>query len=137
MVEFFREGLQAMIGDKVDLLFCNEDEAMGWTDTDDLNLAIERLKTIAATFAVTRGDKGAVIFDGEQLITIAANQVKAIDTNGAGDMFAGAFLYAITHGHNYKAAGELASLASATVVSRYGPRLPTAMHTKLLAALTA
>lgn len=136
MVEFFREGLQAMIGDKVDLLFCNEDEARGWTDTDDLSLAIERLKQTASTFAVTRGDKGAVLFDGERLIEIAANKVNAIDTNGAGDMFAGAFLYAITHGHSFKAAGELASLASATVVSRYGPRLPIAMHAELLTAVT-
>ena len=104
-------------------------------DSDDLDVTIETLKQTADTFAITLGAKGALVFDGEQLIEIAAHKVKAIDTNGAGDMFAGAFLYAITHGHSFKIAGELASLASATVVSNYGPRLATEDHAKLLASI--
>ena len=135
MVQFFKEGLQAMIGERVNLLFCNEDEAKGWADTDSLDQAIEALKNTADTFAVTLGAKGAIVFDGEQLINIAPNVVKAIDTNGAGDMFAGAFLYAITHGHSFQTAGELASLAAATVVSNYGPRLNADKHGELLASI--
>jgi sugar/nucleoside kinase (ribokinase family) len=49
--------------------------------------------------------------------------VKAIDSNGAGDMFAGAFLYGITHGHSFAQAGKIASLASSKVVGKFGPRL--------------
>ncbi len=135
MVQFFKDGLQQMIGDKVNLLFCNEDEAHGWAASNTLEEAIESLKQIADTFAITMGSKGALVFDGEQLFKIAPNQVKAVDTNGAGDMFAGAFLYAITHGHNFKTAGELASLAAATVVSDYGPRLVAEKHQALLAAV--
>ncbi|WP_101759157.1 adenosine kinase [Oceanicoccus sp. KOV_DT_Chl] len=132
MVEFFKDGLQAMIGTQVSLLFCNEDEAKGWADSDNIDDAITALKLIADTFAITMGAKGALIFDGERLINIAANKVKAIDTNGAGDMFAGAFLFAITHGHSYQTAGELASLAAANVVSNYGPRLNADKHGELL-----
>jgi sugar/nucleoside kinase (ribokinase family) len=132
MVEFFKDGLQQMIGNRVDLLFCNEAEAKGWAGSDDLDTTIEALKQIADTFAITLGAKGALVFDGAQLIEISAHSVKAIDTNGAGDMFAGAFLYAITHGHGFKIAGELASLASATVVSNYGPRLALEDHAKIL-----
>ena len=47
----------------------------------------------------------------------------AVDTNGAGDMFAGAFLYAINAGHNYAWAAKLANAASARVVSQFGPRI--------------
>ena len=61
--------------------------------------------------------------------------MKAVDTNGAGDMFAGAFLYAITHGHDFETAGKLASLASATTVSSFGPRLPSGEHTQILEKL--
>jgi sugar/nucleoside kinase (ribokinase family) len=132
MVEFFKDGLSDMIGEKVDLLFCNEDEAKGWANSDDLDQVIETLKSSAATFAITQGAKGAIIFDGSQLINIAPNNVTAVDTNGAGDMFAGAFLYAITHGYSYAEAGELASLASATVVTQYGPRLAVEQHEQLL-----
>jgi sugar/nucleoside kinase (ribokinase family) len=135
MVEFFKEGLQAMIGDRINLLFCNEDEARGWAGTDNLNAAIEALKASADTFVVTLGAKGALVYDGEQLIEIAPHSVQAIDSNGAGDMFAGAFLYAITHGHSYQQAGQLASLASAIVVSHYGPRLTAAQHSTLLASI--
>jgi sugar/nucleoside kinase (ribokinase family) len=54
---------------------------------------------------------------------VPAAKVKAIDTNGAGDMFAGAFLYAVTHGHSHSQAAWLANQAAAQVVSQYGNRL--------------
>ncbi len=47
----------------------------------------------------------------------------AIDSNGAGDMFAGAFLYGITNGHSYASSGKLASMASSKIVGQFGPRL--------------
>ena len=134
MVQFFRDGLEEMIGNGVDLLFCNEDEAKGWADTDDLDTAIAAIKKIAKTFAITLGAKGSVVFDGEQLFSIAAHSVAAIDSNGAGDMYAGAFLYAISAGHSYQEAGTLAGLASATVVTQYGPRLTPQQHAPLLQA---
>ncbi|RLA36904.1 MAG: adenosine kinase, partial [Gammaproteobacteria bacterium] len=65
MVEFFRDGLQEMIGDRVDLLFCNKDEAFGWTGASSLDDAIEGMKQTASTFAITLGAEGALVFDGE------------------------------------------------------------------------
>ena len=90
--------------------------------------AAEGLKRYAHAFAITQGAKGALVFDGKQFHNIAPHPVKAIDTNGAGDMFAGAFLYAITHGHNYQTAGRLASRASAEVVKDFCPRLRPEQH---------
>ena len=49
--------------------------------------------------------------------------MKAIDTVGAGDAFAGSFLYGITNGYTLKKSGDLASLLSSKVVSKIGPRL--------------
>lgn len=131
MVQFFRDGLLEMIGYGVDLLFCNRDEAIGFTQTHSLDAAVDALKKYCKTFAITCGADGALIFDGKDLLTIAAHPVTAIDTNGAGDMFAGAFLYAITHGYSYQQAGEFASLASAKVVEQFGPRLKGAQHQQL------
>lgn len=125
MVKFFREGLREMMGDGIDLLFCNEAEALAFTDTDDLALAREMIKTLARTFVITRGEHGALIYDGAAFIDIAAVPVKAIDTNGAGDMYAGAFLYGITNNHSFASAGKLASMAASRVVSQFGPRLKT------------
>jgi sugar/nucleoside kinase (ribokinase family) len=134
MVEFFKDGLQEMLGDGVDLVFCNEAEAKFWADTDNLDTAVDALKKVARTFAITLGAEGSLVYDGTELSKIAAHAVTAIDTNGAGDMFAGAFLYAITHGYSYREAGELASLGAAQVVAQYGPRLAAHQHVALLQA---
>ena len=123
MVKFFKEGLDEVIGPGIDLLFCNEDEAMTYTQTQKIGDAREALKQVAKTFVITQGKNGAMIFDGDTFVDIEPYSVEAVDTNGAGDMFAGAFLYAITHGHSYAQAGKLASLASSRVVSQFGPRL--------------
>ncbi|WP_019529800.1 adenosine kinase [Dasania marina] len=132
MVQFFKEGLIAMIGDGVDLLFCNEAEAMGWGNSNNLAEAVATLKTLAKQFVVTLGAKGALLFDGEQLIEIAGHPVTAVDSNGAGDMFAGAFLYALSQGQSFSQAGQLACRAAAEVVSHYGPRLNASQHQQLL-----
>ncbi len=131
MVEFFREGMTAIIGDKLDLIFCNEAEAMGWAQTDIMEEAIEKLKLVARNFVITLGAEGALTYDGTELATIPPHKVTAVDTNGAGDMFAGAFLYAITRGEDFPTAGRFASLAAGNVVSSFGPRLPASDHSTL------
>jgi len=123
MVKYFKEQMQSVVGASVDLLFCNEEEAMLFTDKPTLDEAREELKKVAKRFAITQGSNGAMIFDGDTFIDIEPYSVKAIDTNGAGDMFSGAFLYGITHGHSYAEAGKIASLASSKIVSKFGPRL--------------
>ncbi len=133
MVEFFRDGLQEMIGERVNLVFCNESEALGWCDTDDLAVAIERMKQTADTFVITRGGNGAITWDGKQTAEIPPHRVHAVDSNGAGDMFAGAFLYAISRGEDFPTAGRFASLAAGKVVANYGPRLPAADYPALRA----
>jgi len=132
MVQYFKDGLAEMIGNKVDLLFCNEAEAKSWAGTDDLQQALEAIQEVASTYAVTLGSKGALVYDGKNQIEISPHNVKAVDSNGAGDMFAGAFLYGITHGHSFYEAGNIASLASARIVSQFGPRLNAAEHKEIL-----
>jgi sugar/nucleoside kinase (ribokinase family) len=78
-----------------------------------------------------------MLFDGDTFIEIEPYRVAAVDSNGAGDMFAGAFMYAITHGHSFAEAGKLASLASSKVVGQWGPRLATPTIQKVLADLIA
>ncbi|HEX4938349.1 MAG TPA: PfkB family carbohydrate kinase, partial [Candidatus Kapabacteria bacterium] len=132
MVKFFRDGLQEMAGNGVDLLFCNRQEALFWAETDSIEEAAERLKTTAKTFAITLGSEGALVFDGQDTHLVPATPVKAVDTNGAGDMFAGAFLYGLTHGYSYAQAGALATKAAARLVTQFGPRLKPEEHKPLL-----
>lgn len=132
IVEYFYSDLREMVGSEVDLLFCNLAEALRFTRTDSLAEASAALRAVAKSFVITLGGDGAFIFDGEREFTVSAPKVKAVDTNGAGDMFAGAFLYAITQGMDYASAGELAVKAAAQVVSQFGPRLRPEQHRPLL-----
>ncbi|MDJ0507754.1 MAG: adenosine kinase [Crocosphaera sp.] len=134
MVEFFKEGLLDIIGSNIDFLFANESEALKMAETEDFSDAIAHFKTLSNGFAITRGSQGSVIYDGQELIQITPYPVEAVDTVGAGDMFAGAFLYGITHGMSYAKAGDLASRASSRIVTSYGPRLETETLQKLLNA---
>ncbi len=134
MMMYFREGMLEMIGDGVDLLFANEDEAFALSGSQNLDETIQNLKQYARSFAITRGSNGAIVFDGESIINIEPHKVEAIDTLGAGDMFAGAFLYGLTHAMDYSEAGKFASLASSKIVTQFGPRLDPQQTLDLLTA---
>jgi len=133
MVKYFSSQMKEAVGAGVDLLFCNEEECLLFTEKNSLAEALEEMKKQAKQFCVTRGNKGALLCDGERFTDIDAFPVQALDSNGAGDMFAGAFLFGLTAGKTFEEAGRLASLASSRVVTQYGPRLSTDVMRELLA----
>lgn len=135
MVKYFKEGLDEFLTPGVDILFCNREEAELYTQTNSLEAAMNALLKFAKEVVITRGKEGAVIGTAEKRVEVPGFKVKAIDTNGAGDMFAGAYLYATTQGMSTAQAGTLASRAAAEVVSHYGPRLPAETHHSILAEL--
>lgn len=137
MVQYFADGVNEVLGDTgVDLLFCNEKEALIWSGESNLGAACKKLEGVARQFVVTRGKEGALLYDGDEYQTVKAHPVKAVDTNGAGDMFSGAFLYGLSREYSFHAAGTLASLAAGTVVSHYGPRLSPLQHQEVLDRFT-
>jgi sugar/nucleoside kinase (ribokinase family) len=131
MVQHFPEQFRQIIGDGVDLIFANDAEACSWTGAATLDEALPALSDTAKRYAITRGGDGSVCFDGRSLHTIPVHPVEAVDSNGAGDMFAGAFLYALTRGEDFPTAGRFASLAAGTVVAQWGPRLAREHYGKL------
>jgi sugar/nucleoside kinase (ribokinase family) len=123
MIQFCKAGLDAMLGEGVDYLFCNQEEAQVWCGSEDLNVVKNKLQNLAKIVCLTRGPDGSEIITAEQSWHVPADKVKAIDTNGAGDMFAGAFLYAISRGYSPDKAANLGNHAAAAVVSQHGNRL--------------
>ncbi|WP_260483766.1 adenosine kinase [Sphingomicrobium flavum] len=119
-----KEPFLAMIDDGgVDLLFCNEDEAIILTGLATLDAALAQLSAKVPTLVVTRGQAGALaIENGERVDVPAAPVGKVIDTTGAGDMFAAGFLTARAKGHDLKRCLETGGLAAADVIQRYGAR---------------
>ena len=135
IVNFFREGLLEIIGEQVDMIFCNQAEAQNFTQCDNLEAAANSLKTYSSRFAITRGSEPTLLYDGEKYCLIDTMPVKAIDTNGAGDMFAGAFLAAVDQGRALPDAAAFANRAAAMVVSQFGPRLSAEQYEQLRAEM--
>ena len=123
MVTYFRYGLQEIIDGQVDILFCNEVEAKLFTESDDIEQAKELLREYANKFIITLGGRGCLLYDGNNFTHIKPYKTNVIDTVGAGDVYAGAFLYGVTHGYDYVTCADLANYAASKVVAKFGPRL--------------
>jgi ribokinase len=130
VVKFAKDGLLNMLGNKVALIFCNSEEAKLFTDKKQVKSAARALLEYCQTAVVTDGANGAVIAhksneESEIEIYDVATPVvtNVIDTNGAGDNYAGAFLYALSQQYSLPECGRLASEVSAQVIQQFGPRL--------------
>ena len=119
----------------VDLLVLNRPELAALTDTDDPECGGQRLLEAGARqVVVTLGGDGAAIVDGAGFEHLAAEQMKIIDTAGAGDTFCGATITGLAEGADLTMAATLGMRAAAITVTRPGtqPAFPTAAEAGLL-----
>ncbi|MCX7909067.1 MAG: adenosine kinase [Ignavibacteria bacterium] len=118
---FYEQVLKAL--KQVDLLFCNENEAMALTDTNEFEKAKVLLSKIVPNFVITRGEKGSYAFFAGKEHYFDAYKTKPIDTTGAGDMYAAGFLFGLIRNRDIEFGGKLASFSASRVVSQFGARL--------------
>ncbi|HIF01626.1 MAG TPA: adenosine kinase [Planctomycetes bacterium] len=123
LVNMIRDEIWSLIEGPVDLFFCNEEEAKSLTGKDDPVECAAEIHRHAENVAMTLGPNGSILMHGGEAIAIEGVSVDAIDTTGAGDMYAGGLLYGITNGLSWKKAGHLASHAAARIVSQLGARM--------------
>ena len=124
MVENFKDNFDKVVSLGVDMLFCNEDEAKLWTRTENRDEAISRIKSAFPKFAITCGKNGAIVCDGGATTLIPAVLTTPVDTTGAGDIFAGSFLFALCRGQSFQEAAALANRSASLLISNFGARLP-------------
>lgn len=133
VVERHRGDLLDLIRDEIDILFGNEDEIFRLYEAGDLNSAVERLRGAKVLAVMTRGPKGAVVFDGQTTTAVdAAPVVKVVDTTGAGDLFAAGFLFGYTHGRPLLSCARIGAMAAAEIISHMGARPETPLRDLLL-----
>lgn len=130
-----RDEFWRLIEGPVDLLFCNLEEARSLTGRHDpIECAVE-IHRHAENVALTLGPDGSILMHEGQVLPIEGVPAAAIDTTGAGDMYAGALLYGITNGLSWRESGRLASHAAARVVAQLGARLKRKFTRDEIAAL--
>lgn len=137
LIDICRDDFNYLIEGPVDLLFCNQDEAQALTGEDDPIHAAHAIHKHCGNVALTLGKNGSIIMHEGEAIAIESVTVDAIDTTGAGDMYAAGVLYGITNGLTWQQAGHLGSHAAARIVSQLGARLPAPLSQAEIKALLA
>ena len=95
----------------------------------------ERLHELNPHPIVTLGERGCLYEENGEIHHLSAFPAIAIDTNGAGDIFHGAFVYALSHKYNLREALRLASMTSSISVTRRGGSLSIPTLDEVLSAL--
>ncbi|MCL2100698.1 MAG: adenosine kinase [Fibromonadales bacterium] len=115
----------------IDILIANEDEACALTSVEE-DLACMEMAKMAKIAVVKIGRKGSIIGEKDNLIKVSTPEVKAIDTTGAGDLWAAGFLYGYLNDWPLERCGELASATASEVIQVMGPIVPDAGYERLI-----
>jgi sugar/nucleoside kinase (ribokinase family) len=121
--QIFIEQFRQSTKEYVDLLFCNQFEAMIYTELKDRERALRALGKDCPRIFMTCGADGSMVYDNGTITKVAGYKVPVVDTTGAGDVYAAGVLYGLANGMDNATAGKLGSFASARIVTRMGPRL--------------
>lgn len=120
--------------EKTHLVFLNAEEAKMLLEMEPKSAALELAKTVQLS-VVKDGENGAYIAHDENVIFIPAKKVEVADTTGAGDMFAGGFMYGLCNGLTIEQSGQIATLLASDTVSYMGVRLSSNIRAQVEAII--
>lgn len=122
-VDRARAEFMDLIRSHVDVLCANEAEITSLFEVASFDEALQAIRPLVETVALTRGAKGSVVCRGDEVHVIdAAGIDDLVDTTGAGDLYAAGFMRGYTGGLDLAASGRLASLAAGRIIQQYGAR---------------
>ena len=123
IVNGFKDKFKQIESYGIDMIFCNDDEAIAFAETSNLEEAINFYKEQSYMIAITKGSEGSIVINGGEEIFSSAEKITPVDTNGAGDMYAGSFMHAYLNGLDLSECAKFSNYASSKVVETFGPRL--------------
>ncbi len=126
--------LKKLVKEKVDIVFANEDEAYSFTGKQP-DEALSEMASDCEIAVVKTGKTGSLIQRSNEKVKIGIVPAKAIDTTGAGDLYAAGFLYGLTKGYSLEKTGQIAALVSGKVVEVMGAKIPDAFWPDILKAI--
>jgi len=126
VVEENLDFLKNMVTRYVDIVFANEEEALAYTGKTDPEEALEIIAEDTELAVVKTGKTGSLVKYEGKVYKIPVVTAHAIDTTGAGDVYAAGFLYGMINDMSLMDAGYIASLMAAKVIETYGAKIPQA-----------
>ena len=104
---------------KIDCVFCNHEEAKTFCDANEF----DDLRNYAKTIFITNGVNPTIVLEENQTYEVSAYEAKAVDTNGAGDMFAGGAIHGLSEGWGNAESVKFGNFLASKGVAEIGPRL--------------
>ncbi|SMC45847.1 Sugar or nucleoside kinase, ribokinase family [Desulfocicer vacuolatum DSM 3385] len=127
VVENTRPLLEKIVGRYVDILIANEDEARAYTGHANEEMALDALAAQAPLAVLKKGARGSCLAHDGNIIEVSPKTGNpAMDTTGAGDLWAAGFLFGLAHGFSLENSGTLASLLGYEVCQVVGAHIPDA-----------
>ncbi len=113
-----------LVKTKLDITFANEQEITSLIDAKNFDEVITFSKSLEKIIVVTRGEKGAVAINGNEVVECGVKKgLKIVDLTGAGDLFAGGFLHGQVNNMSLKDSLEKGTEMSSKVIQQIGARL--------------
>lgn len=122
-VDRHRDTFRELIDGHVDILFANEAEIISLTQTESFDAAVRAIGPACEIAAITRSELGSVVVSNGKAVAVPAAPIrKLVDTTGAGDLYAGGFLWALTEGRELPVCAQVGAIAAAEVIQHIGAR---------------
>jgi len=113
-----------LVKNKLDITFANEQEIMSLIDAKDFNEVINFSKDLKKLLVITRGEKGAIFINGDEVVENGIKEnLKIVDLTGAGDLFAAGFLHGFINNLSSKDCLNKGTEMSSKVIQQIGARL--------------
>ena len=113
-----------LVKNKLDITFANEQEIMSLIDAKSFDEVINFSKSLGKIIVLTRGEKGAVAINGDEVVECGIKKdLKIIDLTGAGDLFAAGFLHGSVNNMSLKDSLDKGTEMSSKVIQQIGARL--------------
>ncbi len=122
VVEDNLEFLRKLVKEYVDIVFANEEEAKAFTGKNPEEALLE-ISEMCDVAIVKIGKEGSMIKSGQNTVRIGVTDVNALDTTGAGDLYASGFLFGYLNNMGFEKAGKIGALLAGKVIEGYGAKI--------------
>jgi len=123
--------LQGIVKKYVDMVFANEEEARAFTGKKNPEEALDVIAADSSIAVVKIGKEGSLIKQGNETYHIEPIKAKAIDTTGAGDLYASGFFFGLVSGQSLDICGKIGSITSGNIVEVMGAKMDEARWTAI------
>ena len=123
-VERHKKHFLELVRNKLDIVFANEKEILSLIDSKKFSEAISFSKEIKKNIVITRGEKGAISINADEVEEIRAqSNLKIKDLTGAGDLFAAGYLHGVINNFKMKDSLNKGTELSAQIIQKIGARI--------------